>query len=381
MEDCYLATPEPSPGFQLPYSSSTRDVRVIDTYVIIHLEIRELTFYRNTLLYLKPEFFWQPKLSGFTGIHAPVYCFLISKGDHHVVFDLGVRHDWDNYAPKIVSLIKETTTVTMGQDVASVLNNDKSGLNIRSSDIRSVIWSHNHFDHIGDPTTFPSSTELVVGPGVRAASWPGWPSNPNAILLDSDIEGREVREVAFDTGLKIGRFDALDFFGDGSFYLLDAPGHAVGHLCALARTAVEPPTFVFMGADACHHPGILRPTRYMPLPRTIVPSTPSSAHASISACPGELLQELTIGRSPNAPFFTVAKGPVFLDHEVAMETVKKIQELDAAKNVFVVIAHDLSLRESIPLFPEHINGWMEENLKVKTRWLFCRDFESALRVG
>jgi glyoxylase-like metal-dependent hydrolase (beta-lactamase superfamily II) len=308
------------------------------------------------------------------------------------LFDLGVRRDWQNYAPKIVSLIKATTVITPGSDVASVLDSDSSGLNIRSADIKAVIWSHNHFDHIGNASTFPTSTELIVGPGVRAASWPGWPRNPDAGVLDSDVQGRAVREITLDkdnnTGLKIGRFDALDFFGDGSFYLLDAPGHAVGHLCALARTTANPPSFVFMGADACHHPGVLRPTDYLPLPCSITPSpfvdgladsaTNAGTDAGVSACPGALLQQLTMGRSPSAPFFTVAQGPLFPDHDAAMDTVRKIQELDAADNVFVLIAHDLSLRDKIPLFLKTINAWKESNLRTETRWLFCNDFEHAL---
>ena len=288
-----------------------------------------------------------------------------------------------------MSLIKATTVVTPGLDVASVLDSDSSGLNIRSVDIKAVIWSHSHFDHIGDPSMFPPSTELVVGPGVRAASWPGWPQNPEADVLDSDVQGRRLREITFDndnnTGLKIGRFHALDFFGDGSFYLLDAPGHAVGHLCALARTTANPPSFVFMGADACHHPGVLRPTDYLPLPCSTMPSPfvdladRAGTNTGVSACPGELLQQLTMGRSSSAPFFTVAQGPLFPDHDAAMDTVRKIQEFDAADNVFVLIAHDLSLRDKIPLFPKTINTWRAKNLRTETRWLFCNDFEPALR--
>ncbi|RYP59319.1 hypothetical protein DL769_008583 [Monosporascus sp. CRB-8-3] len=159
----------------IPESRSTVDVRVIDT---------------NTLVFLKPELFWQPEIEGFTGLHAPIYCFLISNGSRHVVFDLGVRPDWQNYAPRIVSLVKATTVVTPGSDVSSVLDSDQSGVNIRSADIEAVIWSHNHFDHIGDVSTFPSTTDLVVGPGVRALSWPGWPRQPDAIVRDSDAEDR-----------------------------------------------------------------------------------------------------------------------------------------------------------------------------------------------
>lgn len=42
--------------------------------------------------------------------------------------------------------------------------------------------------------------------------------------------GRNLREIDFEGAgsLRIGKFPAVDFFGDGSFYLLDSPGHAIG---------------------------------------------------------------------------------------------------------------------------------------------------------
>lgn len=85
--------------------------------------------------------------------------------------------------------------------------------------------SHFHWDHTGDPSTFPTSTELVVGPGFKKAFMPGYPSNPDAPIKESDYRGRNVREISFaNSSLRLGRFRALDYFGDGSFYLLDAPG-------------------------------------------------------------------------------------------------------------------------------------------------------------
>lgn len=30
--------------------------------------------------------------------------------------------------------------------------------------------------------------------------------------------------------MKIGNFDACDYLGDGSVYILNVPGHAVGHV-------------------------------------------------------------------------------------------------------------------------------------------------------
>ncbi|KZL80414.1 metallo-beta-lactamase superfamily protein [Colletotrichum incanum] len=361
------AIPKPLPVVFIPESLSTVDVRVMDT---------------STLIHLNPDLFWRPKIDGFDGLHAPIYCFLISnpRTGRHVLFDLGVRPDWRNYAPKTVELIESTTIVTPGSDVAGMLDADNT-VAIRSTDIDAVIWSHNHFDHIGDITRFPSTTRLIVGPGVRAATWPGWPTRPDAIVLDADAEGRVVHEINFDDGsLKIGQFKAFDFFGDGSFYLLDAPGHAVGHICALARTDAAPhpdgqnkSLFIFMGADACHHMGVLRPSLYQPLPPSeTLQKVLQDGHES-GFCPGLLDAWMT--HHSTAPFFEVnAPGPIFPDGPSSFATVQKIQELDALDNVFVIMAHDLSLQNVLPLFPEKINGWAESGIKTDSRWLFCNDF-------
>ncbi len=68
-----------------------------------------------------------------------------------------------------------------------------------------------------------------------------------------------MREIDFQEPLTIGSFSAVDFFGDGSFYLLNSPGHAIGHMSGLARTSTNPDTFIFMGGDLCHHGGQMRP--------------------------------------------------------------------------------------------------------------------------
>lgn len=274
-----------------------------------------------------------------------------------------------------MQLIKATTQVTICErDVASVLDNDNSGLGIRSSNIEAIVWSHSHFDHAGDPSRFPPSTQLIVGPGMKTSSWPGYPSNPDGTVLDSDAVGRMVREINFSgTGLRIGGFDAFDYFYDGSFYLLDAPGHAPGHMCALARTTADPPSFVFMGADACHHPGVLRPSQYLPLPQLII-----SEHLdSYGGCPGDLLMQLRAWKSPHEPFFQVAHGPLFPDHAAAIETVAKIQELDSTGHVLILLAHDNSLGEHLPLFPKRVNGLQAQGLREATRWLFCKELENV----
>ncbi|KAI0015268.1 MpaD/MpaE fusion protein [Xylariomycetidae sp. FL0641] len=323
---------------------------------------------RTCSLFLNPPLFWQPEMKGLNGLTVPIYCFLVSRGNRHVLFDLGVRRDWERYAPKTVDLIQRTTKCHVEMNVADILNNHAEASNgaVRPGDVEAIIWSHHHFDHIGDPSTFPPTTDLVVGPGVKQLCWPGFPSNPDAFVLDADITGRTLREVDFSSNpLQVGNFAAFDYFGDGSFYLLDSPGHSIGHLTALARVTTagdgcsEHDSFVFMGADACHHPGVLRPTEYLPLPANLSPSP------------------FEPNNNPTEPFFTVSHA-LFPDHKAAMETVRNITELDAADNIFVILAHDESIQGHIDLFPSSINDWKAKGTRSKTRWLFCKDFAEAL---
>jgi hypothetical protein len=83
-------------------------------------------------------------------------------------------------------------------------------------------------DHTGDPSLFPKSTSLIVGPGFKSntQTYPGFPKNPDAVVCQDAFEGRDLIELDFSSGLEIGGFKAVDFFGDGSLYLLQASGHS-----------------------------------------------------------------------------------------------------------------------------------------------------------
>jgi hypothetical protein len=47
--------------------------------------------------------------------------------------------------------------------------------------------SHWHFDHTGDPSTFPSTTEIVVGPGFKEAMLPTYPENEKGMISEEAI--------------------------------------------------------------------------------------------------------------------------------------------------------------------------------------------------
>lgn len=242
-------------------------------------------------------------------------------------------------------------------------------------------------DHTGDPSTFPGSTKLIVGPGFKKVFTPGYPADPEGRCLESDFAGRELEEIDFSgSDITIGRFKAFDYFGDGSFYILDAPGHTIGHLNALARTHASPtPAFIHLGGDSIHHAAEIRPSQYIPLPDSISPSPIPHVHAS--ACPGHIFEHLLRDGSKTEHILEwqdVFKGqsePEFsliYDEPALRDTVRKDEELDANKDIFTFIAHDWSLKGKVDEFPKTLNEWREKGWKEEHHWAFLGAFEHVL---
>lgn len=237
-------------------------------------------------------------------------------------------------------------------------------------------------------STFPSSTELIVGPGFTKAFVPGYPKNPEVPVLESDLADRELREINLgDDGLKIGNFEAHDFFGDGSFYLLDTPGHAIGHLCGLARVKLEGEGgggahFILMGGDACHHGGEFRPSKYIPFPDSITPHPFHSLKSTEAPnpCPGAVFEKLLRDGDATKPFYAVpADSKIHYDREQCEASIQKVMEADGNLNVFTVMAHDKSLLDVVDFFPESANEFKEKGWVEAGRWGFLKDFELAAK--
>lgn len=209
--------------------------------------------------------------------------------------------------------------------------------------------------------------------------------------------GRDVREISFDAGLKIGDYPAFDFFGDGSFYLLDTPGvslvprekakresqadntqHAQGHLSGFARTT--PDTFVFMGGDICHYPAAYRPTEYAPMPSKIPTSVPLLSRfptpcpcSMFTACHRNASDEKKARTSPYY-FVSDQHGSWYSFPELAQKSVDSLQVFDADPNVLVCIAHDVGLSGVLSFFPTGaLNDWKQRGWKEATAWGFLNE--------
>jgi len=299
-----------------------------------------------------------------------------------LLFDLGVPTDWQDMAPAVADRLKSSGwEISVEKPALQILKEQ----NVDAQSIEAIVWSHWHWDHIGNPGTFPSSTKVIVGPGFKEEKLPAYPTNSRADVRELDFEGRELQEITFTepNALQIDPFRAYDYFGDGSFYLFDTPGHAVGHLAGLARTTTNPDTFIFMGGDLTHHGGELRPSPLMPLPNSIPSSYIPSLCQRLSftaACPGSIFESIqaTRNRSPptTRPFFDPVMGK---DIPLAIETIKKTQEADADENVWYVFAHDGKLQGVADLFPRSANEWKQKGWREKSMWKFLEDFEIAAK--
>lgn len=223
-----------------------------------------------------------------------------------------------------------------------------------------------------------------MGPGFKDSFIPGYPENPESPVSTSAYEGRNFREISFaESKLVLGRCDAVDFFGDGSFYLLDTPGHAIGHMCGLARTTASPEaTFILLGGDCAHHGGEFRPTQYLPLPESLSPSPVPRTHPGV--CPGALFADIHRLRPSSSsftePFLLVTEGAAH-DIQAARDSVAKLGEFDAHENILTMIAHDDTMVTIVGTFPHTLaNDWKRKGWREKGLWKFLGDLGKAVEA-
>ncbi|KIX98033.1 uncharacterized protein Z520_06112 [Fonsecaea multimorphosa CBS 102226] len=388
-----------SSAIDFPPSQTAVRVRLVDT---------------TAVMTVRAQSFVKPVQPGHELLNLTCAAFLIDHepSGKRVMFDLGVRKDFWNYAAVLQKRIGSIIpSLRVDRDVPEILA--EKGVALDS--ISSVVWSHYHWDHIGDMSLFPSSTEVVVGPGFKSSPLllPGYPNKQDSPVRSSDFQGRELREIDFaKSGLQIGGYGAFDFFGDGSFYLLgalgfisllticrldvgepileltattDTPGHCVGHMCGLARTtAGTDSTFLLLGGDICHFAGDLRPNPTHPIPDP-VPATVLDRELREqypSPCPCSLFtdhhpaisQGLESGDPRQTPWYKVSTHPssAYVDPRTSQESVDKLISFEQSPAVMICLSHDQALLTFLPTLNKDpgadLNEWKSKGWKEKCRW-------------
>ncbi|CVK96636.1 uncharacterized protein FMAN_10966 [Fusarium mangiferae] len=168
------------------------------------------------------------------------------------LFDLGLRRDISTYTPEIQDHLKERLPIQTTPDVLHILTD--SGL--KANDIDQVILSHVHWDHIGTPSDFPQA-KFLVGAGSLSLLERGINGHMSHSNFQHDLfQDLDVTELSEPNSWDLmGGLRMLELGDSGLVYVVDSPGHLMGHISLLVRTGCR--KWAWLIGDACHDKRLL----------------------------------------------------------------------------------------------------------------------------
>lgn len=160
-------------------------------------------------------------------------CYVIRHGADYLLWDTGLPAALIGKAPDLSQPLAPSLTVDIPTQLAKI--------GIKPDQIGLVGISHNHFDHLGQASTFAKAT-LMIGAG----DWESLHENPLPFgvmpaLVQPWMDGKaKVDPVSGDR----------DVFGDGSVMMLAMPGHTKGETALLVKLPQSGP--VLLSGDVVH---------------------------------------------------------------------------------------------------------------------------------
>lgn len=117
------------------------------------------------------------------------------------------------------------------QTRADVIDMQLKKQGIKPEDVKVVVTSHSHLDHIGNIEMFPNAVHAIQKTELYQAWWPekfqGRTSPGTFVMADID-NAREFNYLELNGD--------YDLFGDGSIMILSTPGHTLGHQSMKVKT-------------------------------------------------------------------------------------------------------------------------------------------------
>jgi glyoxylase-like metal-dependent hydrolase (beta-lactamase superfamily II) len=191
-----------------------------------------------------PQLWWV--LTSRSWIEVPISVYVLEHRDGLVLFDAGLdpamATDPDYVSSAIGRfLLHRIFRLHIGPDDS--LDKKLEELGYAAADIRKVVVSHLHFDHIGGIAQVPQAELIVSGEEWRQLSGPH-PEREWILREHIELPGAKWRQIEFapsDDPLFAPFGGCYDVMGDGSMILLPTPGHTAGSMSMLVRTNGVPP--------------------------------------------------------------------------------------------------------------------------------------------
>lgn len=214
----------------------------------------------------------------------PLLTFLIDHPKGLVVFDTGV--DTDDVRDPVLDTSPERR-----------IDRQMQRLGYEPRDVKYVVLSHLHLDHVGGMHLFPEATFIVRRQELRAAWW------PDAYERGYDFDGLlRTRSLKY---LQPATDESFDVFQDGSLLCIDTKGHTEGH-------------------------------------QSLVVHLPKSGTIVLAGDAAQVAENLTD---------TVPPG-ICWNSQLAVDSIQKLQHMQA-QGALVILGHELSALDTLKLSPDY----------------------------
>ena len=115
------------------------------------------------------------------------------------------------------------------QTRADVMDQQLEKLGYSVGDVKIVITSHSHLDHIGNIEMFPDAIHVIQKIELYQAWWPEKFQRGGAHVVADYDDARDFNYFELNGD--------YDLFGDGSMVVISTPGHTLGHQSVKVRLA------------------------------------------------------------------------------------------------------------------------------------------------